>query len=804
MLTRLAACLLALVLLGAQPIPAAAQSDPLAQVQVDYDAWEELARRAETAVEEGRASTVVLEALRADIALARGQFQDAEASGAQRLATLRAQLDALGPVPEPPATEPADIADRRKDLTDQIAAREAPVLKAQEAYQRADGIISEIDAIIRQRQAVALLDLGPTPLNPVHWGTTVTAVSGTIGAIGQEIMAGMNSEAQMTVLRARLPGIATLGLFGLVPLVLGRRWTERSADYLLAHQRPGWGRRVLLMAVSLGQIALPYLGALSIVNALDRTGLTGLRGAALLEALPQLALSMILARWLARQVFARRGPGDILVLDTGPARQGKIAAVLLGLMLGLRELVQEIALVEDYDRATLAVLGFVIVAGIATAVLRLVGLVRLHLKGLADTAPDARNSLRAQVLRQMARGALLGAAACVALGAVGYMRLADGVASAGVLTLALAAAVAILQALVLEIYATLTRQDLPTAREDLAPILIDFVLVLAAVPVLALIWGARPTDLGETWAAFLNGISIGGARISPTNFLIFVTVFVLGYMATRLVQGTLRSTVLPKTRIDPGAQTALVSGVGYIGVMVAAVVAITAAGIDLSSLAIVAGALSVGIGFGLQTIVSNFVSGIILLIERPIRQGDWIQVGDVQGYVRDISVRSTRIETFDRSDVILPNADLISGTVTNFTRGNLIGRLIVEVGVAYGTDTRKVQTILQEVAESHPMVILNPPPFIMFKGFGADSLDFDVRMILRDVNAILSVRSEINHRIAERFAAEGIEIPFAQRDVWLRNPEALAASALAAPSGDDDPEDAAEDAPGAPDPSATM
>ena len=277
-------------------------------------------------------------------------------------------------------------------------------------------------------------------------------------------------------------------------------------------------------------------------------------------------------------------------------------------------------------------------------------------------------------------------------------------------------------------------------------------VVLGALPLLALIWGARPSDLGDLWTTLQDGVTFGGIRLSATVILKLIVVLAIGIAVTRLLQVLLRGSVLPRTRLDAGGRNAVLAGVGYVGFFVAGLAAISAAGLDLSNIAIVAGALSVGIGFGLQNIVSNFVSGIILLVERPIKEGDWIEVGAFSGYVRGISVRSTEIETFDRASVILPNSDLVSGTVLNRTHKGMAGRLQVPVSVPYDADPKQVEEILLAIAEEHPLVLEEPGPRVLFMNFGPDTMDFEIRCCAarRELLALGALGHELRHRPAAR------------------------------------------------------
>lgn len=749
-----------------------AQNEPV----VDYETWSRTALRAESAIESGRASNVAMQGLRAELVEWREKFTNAQSVNEKTISAVQAQINALGPVPED-GSEAEDVAAQRQQLNDRLDRLTAPKRAAEVGLSRANVLISEIDAMLRERQAEALLARGPTPLNPTLWIPGLTALNQSLLDTRNEIVVAWSNPSQKAAFYKNLPLVVVLVLVGLILLLRGRRWMQRLGQGVIA-RRPTPARWLWGFVLSLGQVVLPMIGLLSLISAIYISEFVGLRLSPVLNEVANAGLIILVALWIGVRFFPKGDASNSpMLLPPERMREGRLVTGLIGLILALSGVIKELAALDSWSDGTRGVLLFPLIVMGGVLIWRMGVLLRLH--GEASKAQtdedDEPPRYTERLYRLVGRAFAVLAFIAPVLAALGYQQAAERSLFPLMESLLLLGFVLILQRVLAELYVLIRRQE--EAREGLIPVLTGMVLVLLAAPRLALIWGVSQTQLDEMWRQTLEGYQLGDVTISPTVFLKLAIVFGIGFMLTRLFQGTLKNTVLPKTKLDMGARNAFVSGVGYLGIFLAALIAITSAGIDLSSLAIVAGALGVGIGFGLQNIVSNFISGIILLIERPISEGDWIEVGGVHGTVRDISVRSTRIETFDRTDVIVPNADFITGSVTNYTRGNTIGRVIVPVGVAYGNDTRRIETILSEIAEAQPMVLAHPAPSVVFQGFGADSLDFEIRAILRDVNWILKVKSEINHCIAERFAEEGIEIPFAQRDIWIRNPETLGGGA---------------------------
>ena len=303
--------------------------------------------------------------------------------------------------------------------------------------------------------------------------------------------------------------------------------------------------------------------------------------------------------------------------------------------------------------------------------------------------------------------------------------------------------------------------------------LLDLAVYLGGLVLVLIVWGVAPRDIGDWAGKTWRGVTIGSVTISLGDILIAIAVFVVAMTLTRMIQRLLNDRVFPQTGLDIGVQHSLSTGLGYVGLAVALALAIATVGFDLSNVAIIAGALSVGVGFGLQNVVNNFVSGLILLVERPIKVGDWIEVGGHEGYVRRINVRATEIETFRRAAVIVPNSELISGAVTNWTHKDRSGRVELPVGVAYGSDVIQVMDILKRCLEENEAILPAPEPYVLFTGFGDSSLDFEGRGRIANVEYRVSVQSELRIAIYQAFEAAGIEIPFPQRDLHIKGLEKL-------------------------------
>ena len=745
-------------------------SSEVVQGDFAYENWEITVSRAESVLLAGRASEKSLEILRDEIRNWRSNFKTSTGINSDRISLIQTQFNALPPAPDDGSEDPLNV--RRNELKNLINELKTPGLRANDAFIQADTLISEIDLLLRSRQTDALLKSVESPLRPSIWVTAILQSLNALFAPIREFRLIEISDVQKTNFKIQAVSIFALVFAAVASWFVGLKITK-SADSI-ANKTPAKRLGVVKLPISLLELIFKFVSILLIIRALHLSGLVGLRGSLFLDQLPYFSALLLFALWIPKQLFS----GDVGFLSslnlnkqvTASSNFAGAAIVLILFDLSTTGLTQTSITQDTYSFAVL------IITLLASLILWRVYKSIIEIENLLSQKQDDDEKFRISFARRLPnlihRLLLVSLFLAPVLVSVGYVNAGQELTKSVILSLGLIITVIIIQDYVVDFYLMVLGED-EDNRDQLVPILLSFVLLLVSLPFFAVIWGVRQQELLEIWSNFQSGFELGTIKLSPGLILGFLIIFTIGYMLTRFVQSALQSTVLPRTSMDSGAQTAIISGVGYIGIFLAAIIAFSTTGLDLSSLAIVAGALSVGIGFGLQNIVSNFVSGIILLIERPVSVGDWIEVSGRMGYVRDISVRSTRIETFDRSDVIIPNADLVSGVVTNYTRGNTVGRLIIPVGVAYGTDTKTVEAILRDIAEAHPKILKDPGPSIVFQGFGSDSLDFEIRAILGDVNWMLSIKSEINHQIAERFAKEGIEIPFAQRDIWIKNPESL-------------------------------
>lgn len=291
------------------------------------------------------------------------------------------------------------------------------------------------------------------------------------------------------------------------------------------------------------------------------------------------------------------------------------------------------------------------------------------------------------------------------------------------------------------------------------------------------LWGWTTLDAFSLWkplstatrSALAARLAMGQLSLSLGDFVAFGLTVWLAFLLSAAIRFVLNEEILPRARLGHGVAYAISTLSGYLILLLGFVLAVAAAGVDLNRFTLLAGAFGVGLGFGLQNVVNNFASGLILLFERPVRVGDTIQLGDMPGEVRRIGIRSSTVRTAEGSDVVVPNGDLVSQRIVNWTLGDRTRRVDLRVGVAYGSDPRQVALLLLDVARSMEHLVPHPPPQAFFVGFGDSSLDFELRVWVAQFDQWVAIRSELGMAVYDGLRAAGFSIPFPQRDLHVRS-----------------------------------
>ena len=757
-----------LALLFAAPATAQqpqADLEPFKRVIEEVEGW---------ASREGLSASALAE-LRRRILGANEELRGKIAELEPRHGEAEARVKQLGAAPakDAPPESPAVTAERDA-MNLAFSELDGALKQARLFLVRTDQLTERLNAQRQSLYARELFQRSPSALDPALWIEAAEAIPGEVRR-RVELFELWAASAQGPTGLARVAGaLLALAAIIFVAVAITRWWLPRfdirgPAETRFAKARTGflvafWLAVRTPLAVVAGLIALEVFGLWP--RRFEELGAGILAGTAVAAfgrgvARGLLAPDRPVRRLVAIDDLTAVCLHDYLVWTT------RALGILLVLQVLHKTLFAPLALTV----ATNAVFAIAIVALLIHLVFRL--------RRVQDAAPDA--AVAAPWVRPLA---WFFAAAIVTALVVGYAGFAAFVAFRIVVAAAVLCALYLLLVIADALFTDALDEDTARGRAiasnlgiahrniaiagTLLSAGIRVVLILVAVVVVIGPWEVSTADLLSTAQSTSLTFRIGEVSISFRAIVSAAVALLLVLFVTRMGQRWLQTQLLPRTALEPSLQLSIATIFGYIGVIIAVMMAMGSLGIDLQKIAFVAGALSVGIGFGLQAIVSNFVSGLILLAERPIRVGDSIVVKGEEGWVRRIRVRATEIETFDRAAVIVPNSELITGVVKNWTHANTMGRIVIKVGVGYDSDPERVREILTAIATEHPQVLKTPPPRAFLVAFGDSALNFELRCVVNDVENGMGVKSDLHFALLARFRAAGIEIPYPQTEVRLK------------------------------------
>lgn len=686
------------------------------------------------------------------------------------IADLNTQLTQLGPAAIPGQAEAPSVTAQRQELS-QLQTRYT-ALKAQLdlIVAEAEQTSSRFAGLLQDRFLQQVFEPGYSIFDPSLWLNGVRAFGLMLQRLWSLLAEWVSDATQSgTVL---LPLFLAICAAAGAAILVARRWTRqfldrRHAGEIITDLDRFW------RVVRIGLIWLVYLSAFSIVvsAAAASLGLVTPRVERLYWAGLELLFDIVLPISVGRAILSPRAPAWRLVpLNDGVATRIFELSIAAIVVTAVRDFI------DNITELLFLPLTMTVFRGAVSAIALCV-ILALTLRLFAPRAFTPVTSGHGYFLwmRFVRLPVLAGIAISGVALILGYVALADFVTYQIVDTLKLAIVFYLLYRLAVAFLDSSLRPETRTGRflsENLfvtprgldrlrigLSTLADLALVVFGIPALLVQWTLTWIDFRSWVRSAVYGIEIGGLTLTFSNIILALVVLAVGLFIANLFTRWLDSRVLSETRLDKGVRDSIRKASGYTGIALAVIAALTAAGLQFSNLALVAGALGVGIGFGLQSIVNNFVSGLILLAERPVKVGDWIQLPTGEGLVKRINVRSTEIETFDNCTIIVPNSNLITEAVRNWTHRDTAGRFTIAVTTEYGPNPEDIIALLKGLANEHRAVMSNPPAQAFFVGFGPVGMSFELKANVADIFEAGFVASDLRVAIDKAFKERSIWIP---------------------------------------------
>ncbi len=761
--------------------PAAPAAAPVNSA-ASLDSVKQSLKKIETKLAGDNLTDADLAGLRGDLDPVSTQIQGVIADVTPKLAAVKARLDQLGKPPDlkaNPNAAPEDpaIAKERADQEKLFASRDDLIKRAKLAQVQVDQIATFISERRRTLFANSVFQSSSSILSPHLWMSAASDIPSGLAA-SRGVAMDYASQA-VGVLEGRdrwLFGFSVLALIGAIvgAAMVARRVIPREKS---GRTRSDFQKAGAALWTASAVAVIPVSGLLGFYALGDWFGLGGDEFKPLAAALLQSVVVVALAAGIGNALLAPNRPQwrPVELTDAVAHRLMNLTLVVavliaLGKMFeALNEMVSAALPLSVVARGTFSLLvGLALTQG-------LYGIVAAP-EDAAESASGRPANLEDESPWWAAIRFAIWTATLLVFGAdlLGYVALSAFLVEQIAWATLVASLLFLLEKLVSQGLEQAFRPNsrlsramiasIGLRRESLAQLgallsgALSLMLYAVAIFLVVARWGVQSHDaVGAMKSAFF-GFSVGNVTISPWSLIVALALFGLGYGLTHAIQNWLEKSYLPLTNIDQGLKASLRTSVGYIGVLLSLLFAVAYLGIDLQKIALVAGALSVGIGLGLQGVVNNFVSGLILLWERAIRVGDLVAVGEDQGYVRRINVRATEIETFDHVTMIVPNGNLMTGTVKNFVTGDRIGRVKIPIQALWGADPEKVRETLLDVAKSHDEVVGIPAPTVLFTNIGPNSLDFEIVCFVENVERAGRVRSDLMFALFSALAEAGVNI----------------------------------------------